>query len=54
MITEQDKAEFKQGVERAGKKFSIAMSAIAQADVLFPPWSEAVHRIFIRHGWILA
>ena len=50
MITEQDKAEFKQGVERAGKRFSIAMSAIAQTDVLFEPWSEAVHRIFIRHG----
>ena len=50
MITEEDQAEFKEGVDRAGKKFSIALGAVAQADVLFPPWSEAVHRIFVRHG----
>jgi hypothetical protein len=50
MITEEDKAEFKEGVKRAGNKFTIALSANDQADFLFQPWSEAVHRIFIRHG----
>jgi hypothetical protein len=50
MISEEDKAEFKKGVERAAKKFSMTMSTSAQANVLFPAWSEAIHRIFIRHG----